>query len=98
MILIDEDQRTIHAFKQRVTVRGIAAEVALEVGMDLYTIMGRVRTATACRVREWVCYIARQHGFSYSQIGWAMGRDHSTIMNAVRNEERRMAEARALVA
>ena len=91
MMLIHVETASVHA--GRVTVRDIARQVAAEAGIEPEVIFGRCRKASSCRVRELVCYIARHHDISYPRIGRALGRDHTTIINAVRNEQRRRGES-----
>ena len=91
MILTQADKASLNA--QRVTVREIARQIAVETGIEPAVIFGRSRKANDCRVRDLVCYIARRHGMSYPRIGMALGRDHTTIISAVRNEQRRRGEA-----
>lgn len=92
MTLTEAERAAISQFRPRVSVRRIATEVAEIMGLPVERIMGRDKKAEACRVREVVCYLARQRGMSFSQIGRDLGRDHTTIISAVRNEQRRRGE------
>ncbi|MCZ0962854.1 helix-turn-helix domain-containing protein [Paracoccus benzoatiresistens] len=80
----------------RATVRTIAKEVCEWTGHSYLAVMGRSQRADDCRVRDLVCFIAHRNGMSLSMIGRAFGRDHTTIMAAVRREQaRRDAAAKA---
>ena len=94
MILSPEDISAAKAIvAARVTIQNIAREVADLTGIPLDDIMGRCRKGEVCRARELVCYVAYSRGFSYPRIGMALGRDHTTIMQAVRNMRQRRGEA-----
>ena len=77
----------------RATVRMIASEVSEITGVPASEILGRRRAQEVCHARELVCYVARRTGMTYSQIGRALNRDHSTIIHAVANECIRRGEA-----
>jgi len=71
----------------------IIAEVAEECGISPATILGRDKTAPIARARQIVMFEARKAGFSLTQIGRVLGRDHTTILAGIRREiERRAAE------
>ena len=76
-------------------VRKIAGEVSAATGVAVAAIYGPERTARSCRARDLVCYIAYRQGFSFPEIGRALARHHTTIMNAVQNERARRGEAHA---
>lgn len=91
--LTDADRRVADGLnKPRATVRAIAKEVCELTGHSLVAVMGPSRLAADCRARELVCYIAHRSGMSTSQIGQALRRDHSSIVNAIQNEKRRRGE------
>lgn len=94
MILSDADMKSVAAvIAERVTVRRIAGEVAEKLGIPAEAILSRSRDREVCRARELVCFVAREHGLSYPRIAAALGRDHTTIISAVRNEVRRRSGA-----
>lgn len=74
-------------------IREIASEVSEVTRIRVSEIYGPSRMPRICRARELVCYIAHTHGYSYPEIGHALGRHHTTIMHAVRNEKARRGEA-----
>ena len=73
-------------------IRGIAAEVAESTGVPHKAIMGVRRDARTVQARQLVMYIARRQGLSFERIGYAMCRDHSTVVHGVRAEEKRRGE------
>lgn len=89
----DDNRIARQLLQPRVTVRSIAQEVATAENFPVDRVLGKDRSHEACRVREKVCFIARERGFSFPQIGRTLGRNHTTIINAVRNEERRREQA-----
>lgn len=74
-------------------IREIAAEVSEVTRIRVSEIYGPSRMPRICRARELVCFIAHTQGYSYPEIGHALGRHHTTIMHAVRNEQARRGEA-----
>ena len=53
-------------------------------------IIGPRKTRRICAPRDWVCYEAKIAGYSLNQIGEFLGgRDHTTIMEAVKRERHR---------
>lgn len=61
-------------------VKAIVDRVATETGIPVSDIMGRKKTAAIIEAR-FRCYAeANDAGFSYSAIGRAMKRDHTTVM------------------
>lgn len=91
--LTEADRAMIAAIKGRAHIRAIAKHVCAEAGMKIPDIMGRSREAHLCRVRELIWFIAHENGVSLPQIGRVFGRDHTTILNGLRNEKARRGEA-----
>lgn len=52
-------------------------------GSSVERIMSQSRRQEDVIARQAVCYAAHRLGLSYSFIGRAMGRDHTTVMNSV---------------
>ncbi|RJL18647.1 helix-turn-helix domain-containing protein [Paracoccus siganidrum] len=77
----------IHA--PRATVKAIVQELAAATGVTADQITGKSRKAEIVRVRQIVCFIARQKGMTYQQIGRVLNRDHTTIVAAVKREAAR---------
>ena len=74
-------------------VRGHLRRVSLTTGITVAEILGPSRRADIVQARAMVCWLCRQDGMSYPRIGRELGRDHSSIINLVRREERRRAAA-----
>lgn len=70
-------------------VNSIAARVAKGTGIPFIAIMGHTHAQPAAQARHLVMYEARQRGLTYSAIGWAMNRDHTSVMHGVRREAAR---------
>lgn len=77
----------------------IIESVAKAYGQTKADMMSRVRTRRIAHVRSAVCYVLKQRGNSFPQIGrWLGGRDHSTIIDACeRFEDRATATDWAIV-
>ena len=71
------------------TVHQIVDAVAEATGISAKRIMSQRRDAPTARARQIVMYEARQQGLSFSQIGAALGRDHTSVMHGVRAEQAR---------
>lgn len=72
----------------------IAMKVADEAGLKLEDITGYGRTKIVAQTRHLVCYVANQNGYTVSQIGRALGRDHTSVMNSIRNVKNRVGQVR----
>ena len=73
----------------KLIVADLASRVAAETGIPLAAILGRRRVAPVVRARQRVMLEAREAGLSYPEIGYALGRDHSTVLEGVRCEAKR---------
>lgn len=84
-------QRDLPArYRLKANVADIAAQVAAETGIPLPLILGPRRCkAPVARARQRVMWEARQCGLSYPEIGYAIGRDHTTVLHGVRREAQR---------
>lgn len=67
----------------------IIAEVAEATGWEPQEITGARVFPGLVQARDLACFIARREGFSWTQIGNVMRRDHTTIITAVQREQRR---------
>lgn len=66
-------------------VRSYAWEAANRNGVSVHAIFSRTRTVPVVAARNEVMRRLRwQDGFTTSQIGRWMGRDHSTVIHATR--------------
>jgi hypothetical protein len=70
-------------------VRQIAVQVAEATDVPFKAIMGVRRDARTVQARQLVMYIARREGLSLQRIGYAMSRDHTTVLHGIRAEEQR---------
>lgn len=77
--------------RHKSTVLQIVDAVAEATGIPARHILGPRRDGPTARARQIVMYEARLAGLSYPQIGQALGRDHSTVIEGVRAEEKRRA-------
>jgi len=58
--------------------------IAQEHGYTVEDILGKSRTKHLVGVRRLCILMLRQKGFSTTEIGRVMGRDHSTIVHALK--------------
>lgn len=93
-ILSPDDIRRCRMIAQGETgiIRQIALAVAEETGVPFKAIMGVRRDARTVQARQLVMYIARRQGLSLQRIGYAMCRDHTTVLHGIRAEEKRRGE------
>ncbi len=73
--------------KERARLRGVdelVAQGCLVGGISRAEFYSRSRTAVVCAARAVIWIAMRRRGLSYPEIGWLSGRDHSTVMNALR--------------
>ena len=79
------------ATEARDRVRAIAVAVARSVGIPVSAIYGPDVQRQTVAARHLVIYLAHMEGLSYPIIGRAIGRDHTTVMDAVKREKARRA-------
>lgn len=75
------------SINERLRARGLLPDVeriAREHHVTTSDLLGRGRTAMVCRARKALYADLRERGFSYPEIGWLVGRDHTTIMHAIK--------------
>lgn len=70
-------------------IRQIVHAVAAATGIPARDIYGRCRTKHVARARQIVMLAAVDRGMSLSEIGRALGRDHSTVSFGVAAEKAR---------
>jgi chromosomal replication initiation ATPase DnaA len=58
------------------------------LGVTVDEMLSRGRTKQLAHARAIVCWALRQKGFSFPEIGRALGRDHTSVIPAVRKIER----------
>lgn len=74
------------------TMADLAAGVAARTGVALADLRGRDKHLTVVMARALFCVLAHRAGFSSTRIGrYLGGRDHSTILHAMRQEARALA-------
>lgn len=66
----------------------ITAGIAKIMKCTVEDIRGDSKNRMFVKVRQVVCYVLRQRGFSFNQIGKWLNRDHSTIMYSVERFEK----------
>ena len=72
------------------TTQEIVSSVSKETGVSEAKIYNHLRTKKVWAARLEVYKRLRADGYSYPEIGEAMGRDHSTILRVIkRHEEKR---------
>jgi hypothetical protein len=70
--------------------RVIAEEVACRHGLSVRDLIGTQRAAKVSVARHEAAYCIWSQGHSYAQVGrWLGGRDHTTIIHAVRRHAER---------
>ena len=88
--------RRLHlSWQSAPSVEYIIERTAREYGITLAEITGKSHRQEHVIPRHEACLRASEHGFSLSQIGKPLGRDHTTILNAINRaaERRRGANA-----
>ena len=76
---------------QTVSIADIKQRVANEFGIRVEDIDSRRRLASLAHPRQVAMFLARKHtNASLQDIGAAFGRDHSTVLHALRNVEAKM--------
>lgn len=53
-------------------------------GVDVDEVLSTSRNDRVVRARQAACWLLRGHGMSLPEIGKAIGRDHTTVLHAVR--------------
>ena len=69
--------------RPELTVERVSAELGVTVG----DILSRTRLRHVAHARAVVAWVLRQHELSFPAIGRLLGRDHTSIMTAVRKIE-----------
>jgi chromosomal replication initiator protein len=69
-------------------VRELAERIAAKHGITVEALLGRGRTKTVAEARhELMALLRGTFAFSFPEIGRIVGRDHSTVMYALRKRE-----------
>jgi chromosomal replication initiator protein len=78
------------------TMKQIAEEVAVTHKITMGEMMSQARCFRASHPRQEAMWLMRQTGrYSYPQIGRFFGKDHTTVLHAERQYEKRLAEKKA---
>lgn len=77
---------------QNRAILDIVQEVSAATGLTQAQITGRSLTPRHVQARDLVCFIARRHGISSKELGRALHRDHSGILDAIKREAARRDE------
>ena len=81
--------------RRRITIQAIQKEVALHFDVRMADMTARGRKADIAFARQVAMYLSRtMTDHSLVEIGRAFGRDHGTIIHAVRKVERRLEESK----
>jgi len=72
-------------------VAEIIVTVAERYGFTYADILGPRRTAMVVRAREQAMLESRRMGFSYTELGSYFGKHHTTVLEACRRAEGRVA-------
>ena len=81
--------------RRRITITAIQKEVALHFDVRIAEMTARGRKADIAFARQVAMYLSRtMTDHSLVEIGRAFGRDHGTIIHAVRKVERRLEESK----
>lgn len=70
-------------------IRRITRQVASSHGVSEAAILGKTRNPRALSARFEAYWRAKEAGYSYPQIGYAMARHHTTIMSGVEAHKKR---------
>lgn len=76
---------------------GLATRVARERGVTLADLLGRRRTPRVAAARHELYSLLYGLGYSSTEIGRAVDRDHATVLHGISVRERRLAESAARV-
>lgn len=71
-------------------------QVAHRRGVSVALLTGKDQYPALCRIREEACWLLwgggpKNGGLSYSEVGVALNRDHSSVMSSCRKFEKRLA-------
>src|SRR5271170_3988278 len=64
----------------------IFKDVCMEMQADPQMVLAKNNTATMVQVRRVIAYRARKAGFSYPEIGRALNRHHTSVINLFRKD------------
>lgn len=72
---------------KQIALGQIFSLIKQETGVTRQQIEGRKKTRLVSRARRLYCYILREQGISYSQIGRLINKNHATVILCVRAVE-----------
>lgn len=79
-----EEARAIAAQPGRAAVLRAIRDVSAQSGVPVGAIMGHDRRPRIVAARHLAMRVAHYAGVSFAEIGRVMGRDHTSVMHAVR--------------
>lgn len=74
--------------KPKITIETFADHVQKEHGIDIQQIKRKCRKSEILRQRNKFILFAVQHGFTFSEIGRFLKKDHSTIIHSFKNQQK----------
>lgn len=74
--------------KPKITIEAFAEYVSKEHEIDIQQIKRKCRKAEILRQRNKFILFAVQHGFTFSEIGRFLKKDHSTIIHSFKNQQK----------
>lgn len=88
-LVSDDDIAAARQIKYSPLLRRIVFEVAEVTGVPAGDIIGPSKARAGLMARDLVCFIARREGMTLTEIGRGIGRDHTTVMAAIKREAAR---------
>lgn len=76
---------------KRTTIRDLALQVCTERCVPIAELMSDARRAQVAHARQEVMRLAVDAGFSTTQVGRFLGRDHSTVVHGIKAARARLA-------
>ncbi len=92
MVLSPADLHACRKIGGRATIDAIIEAVAATSGVSEAEILGDSRIQAIVRARHLVMYIASSRGVSLSDIGRALRRDRTSVLNGIRREAERRSQ------
>lgn len=75
------------------TAKGIIEQVSNQTMIPVHDLLGKKRDHPTAHARQLCFYrIQRECNYSLPRIGRLFGRDHTTVMHGIRQEEKRQAD------
>lgn len=68
----------------KLRMRDIITHAAEVTEVSRENILGKSRVKKLAQIRHAICLVCREQGYSFTQIGAVMGRDHTTIVHSAK--------------